>query len=1773
MWTVAQTTTSQAEAKTTVVTTSGQQAVRTFTVDAATFNTVESPSATTESSSSSDSGGSSTLDLGSAFSALSSTDTSTADTFSTSASATITARTTSVNTLSSTSTTSSTPGVTALAATGPNKIVLENQKQGNPQSEWGITGDGDPSIQGFATQISTNVGGTVDFKIATDSTDYRIEIYRLGYYGGDGARKVATIDKNLTTAQVQPHPIVDYTTGLIDCSNWSVSASWQIPEDATSGVYIAKLVREDGTGGASQIPFIVRDDASTSDIVFQTSDTTWQAYNAWGGASLYTGDIPVDPNDMIGWVPPNCHCSLYAIGKATAVSYNRPFITQTSPVGGTWDYIFGPEFAAIQWLEQNGYDVSYISGVNSTRNGAQLLNHDAFLSVGHDEYWSAEQRANVENARDSGVNLAFWSGNEVYWKVRWETDASGNAYRTMVCYKETWGLGDDPSGVSTGTWRDPRYADPGQEPENSLTGQLFTVDSYRSDTITIPYEMSNFRFWRDTSVADLQPGQTYSLVQNLLGYEWDSDVENGYRPAGMINMSLSTVSVNSYLRDYGTQIGTNTVQHSLTMYRAESGALVFGAGTVFWSWGLNDDHAGVPTPTDPNVQQAMVNMFADMGIQPMTLQASLTLATQSTDFIKPTSTITSPIIGASFVEGQKVTITGTASDTGGGIVAGVEVSLDGGHSWWKATGRENWTYNWVVQASGNYTIMSRAADDSLNLETPSAGKTVTVTLPTTSSLWTLAATPQQETVLDKDSVELGVKFKSSTSGEVTGIRFFKGFYNIGEHTVSLWTADGQLLARGVSTGESLDGWQQVTFSSPVTIAANTSYIASYHTNGYYSASNGTFTSGYSNGPLSVEANGAVYVYGNSPTFPTLSPFAQFTGDNYWVDVVFKPNTTNTAPVANNDSGYSTTQGNALTLAFAALTANDTDANGDALSITGVSDAVNGTVAINAQNGTVVFTPTAGYTGAASFKYTISDGRGGTSTATVSLAVNAVPTGVSLFAPGTSPTGSAYSDSSVELGMRFVTSASGTISGMKFYKAAGETGTHTGSIWKADGTLLGTLTFTNETASGWQTAAFSSAINIVAGEQYIVSYHSNGRYYGTSNYFTTAVTNGPLTAPASAGGAANGVYAYGGTSSFPNQTYQAANYWVDVLFNQSAAANTPPVATNDTGYTTTYNTAFSVGAAALLANDTDADGDVLSITGVDQPVNGTVSYNTTTKTVTFTPTTGYSGAASFRYTVSDGKGGTATATVSLTVNTPVNTAPTATNDGGYTTTTNTALTLAASTLLANDNDPDGDVLSITGADQAVNGTVAYNTTTKAVTFTPTTGYTGAASFRYTISDGRGGTSSATVSFSVAAPAQTVSLLNNGTPSQPSVNDPSGVELGMRFTVSAAGTITGIKYYKGVNDTGTHTGSLWTSGGTLLTTGTFTNETTSGWQTLTFSQPVSVAAGTTLVVSYHSNGNYAVTPNYFTSTITNGPLSATGGNNGVYAYGNSSLFPTNTYQASNYWVDVTFQNAAGNAAPVANNDTGFSTSFNTAKVIQASQLLANDTDSNGDTLNITGVSNPVNGTVAYNSTTKAVTFTPTAGYSGSASFSYSISDGNGGTSSASVSLTVNPNTVAPTQSVFASSYTPTMTNVVDGPVQLGMKFQTDAAGWITGFSFYKGSSETGTHTANLWTASGTLLGSATFTNETASGWQYVELAQQVAVTADTTYVVSYNANSAYSATPNYFSTDRESQNLTALSSAVSGGNGVYTYGTGALFPTSTYNSTSYNVDVAFRPQLAA
>ncbi|GIS90957.1 MAG: hypothetical protein CM1200mP20_09980 [Pseudomonadota bacterium] len=222
--------------------------------------------------------------------------------------------------------------------------------------------------------------------------------------------------------QRQPEGLRDPETHLYDCGNWAVSASWRSPEDATSGIYFARLVRQDsalrgwradnslaepaekpqptthaygalGHGRlanalieprASHIYFVVRDDHSTSDVLFQTADTTWQAYNRYGGHCTY-GRLDPD-NPRIHGGPP----------RAYKVSYNRPLETRHYRAVNT---VFTCEYPFVRWLEANGYDVSYFTGVDSARRGERILNHRLFLSVGHDEYWSLEQRQHVETAR------------------------------------------------------------------------------------------------------------------------------------------------------------------------------------------------------------------------------------------------------------------------------------------------------------------------------------------------------------------------------------------------------------------------------------------------------------------------------------------------------------------------------------------------------------------------------------------------------------------------------------------------------------------------------------------------------------------------------------------------------------------------------------------------------------------------------------------------------------------------------------------------------------------------------------------------------------------------------------------------------------------------------------------------------------------------------------------------------------------------------------------------------------------------------------------------------------------------------------------------------------------------------------------------------------------------------------------------------------------------------------------------------------------------------
>jgi len=772
-----------------------------------------------------------------------------------------------------------------------NDIVCENSKPGTPSSQWDVAGGGagDLTIQGFATDISVNQGQTIYFKIDTNAKAYTIDIYRMGFYGGMGARKVASVTPSARLPQSQPNCITNAATNLVDCGNWAVSASWTVPSNATSGIYFAHLIRTD-TGGDSHIVFVVRNDSSHSAILLQTSDETWEAYNGYGGGSLYGPNGEFDTGN-----------------RAFKVSYNRPFVTRGFAFEAA-SWVFGSEYPLVRWFEANGYDVTYFTGLDAARSGKLIQNHKVYISSGHDEYWSGPQRANVQAAQNAGVNMAFFSGNEVYQKTRWENsiDGANTPYRTLVCYKESYESApidpDDPP-TWTGTWRDPRFSPPadGGQPENELTGTIWMVSGPGDDdpgtlSIQVPYADGQMRFWRNTTIAQLKPGQTATLPPGTLGYEWDEDLDNGSRPAGTFDLSTATYNLTTdLLLDYGSVTGAGTATHHMTIHRTSSGALVFGAGTIQWAWGLDDNHDNPfesNPPPDPDMQQATVNLLADMGVQPSTLQSGLVAAVASNDKTPPASKITSPAAGSNIITGTATTVTGTATDSGGGVVGGVEVSVDGGTTWHPAAGRGTWSYTWTPVQLGNVVIMSRAVDDSANLETPAAGLSVSVAAgdcPCTG--WSSTASPTQTDSGDGTNVELGVKFRTDYSGYITGIRFYKATTNTGTHVGNLWNSNGTQLATAVFTNETTSGWQQVSFNNPVPVQANTTYIASYHApNGHYSADVNYFqTSGLDNPPVHYLANGVdgpdgVFSVGASSSFPTQT----YNATNYWVGAVFIP---------------------------------------------------------------------------------------------------------------------------------------------------------------------------------------------------------------------------------------------------------------------------------------------------------------------------------------------------------------------------------------------------------------------------------------------------------------------------------------------------------------------------------------------------------------------------------------------------------------------------------------------------------------------------------------------------------------------------------------------------------------------------------------------------------------------------------------------------------------------------------------------------------------------
>ncbi len=460
-------------------------------------------------------------------------------------------------------------------------------------------------------------------------------------------------------------------------------------------------------------------------------------------------------------------------------------------------------------------------------------------------------------------------------------------------------------------------------------------------------------------------------------------------------------------------------------------------------------------------------------------------------------------------------------------------------------------------------------------------------------------------------VQLGIAFTSANAGVISGVRFYKAAENAGPHSVALWDLSGTKLATADVGAETTAGWQEASFANPVSISANTTYIASYTApTGRYSAVSGGLSSKITRLPLSSVANGGRYTYGTGAPTSTSSA-------NYFVDPIFNAPPGQAPKVASVSPGDKATS--VATSAQLRVTFDTAIQPGSAaveIKPEGSSTAIGGNLTSESLGTAVTFTPSSAL--AAGKKYTVkvsgaksASGTPMTSPATTEFTTSgAAACPCSLMETTTQPTVSDSGDSSATtLGLRFSPQVDGFITGIRYYRDAANTGTHKGKLYGASGTVLASVNFDN-TGAGWQQAKFDSAVPVEAGSTYVASYFApNGHYSASSRYFTNLVVNPPLSSSG-----AGGVYADG--DAFPNKSYLETNYYVDVIFTTSDA-DPPSVSAVSPENGDTVDVDSKV--TATFARAVDASSIEFKLTGPGgAAVNGQTSYDSSSKKTTFTP---------------------------------------------------------------------------------------------------------------------------------------------------------------------------------------------------------------------------------------------------------------------------------------------------------------------------------------------------------------------------------------------------------------------------------------------------------------------------------------------------------------------------------------------------------------------------
>jgi hypothetical protein len=422
-------------------------------------------------------------------------------------------------------------------------VVQENLKTGT--TDWRIPPDAPVDIHGYADHVSAPQGTEVTLYVSTHATSFRVEAYRLGYYGGVGGRMVW--ESSSVPGVVQPPPIVQAVTNMVE-ARWHPSLSFTVTPDWAPGDYLLKLIGS--SGEMSYVPFCVRDDDSHAALVIQNSVTTWQAYNALGGYSLYHG-----PDGSFD-------------SRSRVASFDRPyaFLDGSYPVTtrGAASLVGPKELPMIDLVEKLGLDVTYWTDLDLSKRPQLLPNHHALITLGHDEYWSASMRNAALLARSLGVNIAFLGGNADFRHIRMESSRLGEA-RHEVNYKIAT---EDPLyGIEnrrvTSNWRAP----PVPRPESALNGAAWVCYPAHADMVV---ETAGQWVFQGTGLGN------GSRISQVIGNEYDRVFPSFPTPWNIEILARSPASARCHPSD-------------MTYYTSRSEAGVLDAGTTGWTGALGID--------------------------------------------------------------------------------------------------------------------------------------------------------------------------------------------------------------------------------------------------------------------------------------------------------------------------------------------------------------------------------------------------------------------------------------------------------------------------------------------------------------------------------------------------------------------------------------------------------------------------------------------------------------------------------------------------------------------------------------------------------------------------------------------------------------------------------------------------------------------------------------------------------------------------------------------------------------------------------------------------------------------------------------------------------------------------------------------------------------------------------------------------------------------------------------------------------------------------------